>query len=114
MRALRRMVMGAVGALLVAGLGATIITQRHKLSETWTTIRRHTLSEPWIAKGRHTLSDSWIAMRRHTSEAWIAVRRYTPFDAPQVKPAASVPPQPTAQRRTHAGAGKAKKRGRDE
>ena len=114
-RALRRMVIGAVGALLVAGLGASIITQRQKLSETWTAFRRHTLSDSWIAKRRRTLSDSWVAMKRHTSQAWIAVRQYTPFDAPaEVKRSASVPPEPLAHRRTQAGAVKAKKRGRDE
>jgi hypothetical protein len=117
-RALRRIVIGAVGALLVAGLGASIITQRQRLSDTWTSLRRHTLSDSWIAKKRRTLSESWIAVKRHTSQAWIALRQYTPFDAPEAKRSASVAPEPLAQRRTQAGIGKAKaaakKRGRDE
>jgi hypothetical protein len=114
-RALRRIVIGAVGALLIAGLGVSVFTQRQTLTDTWTAVRRHTLSDSWMAKRRRTLSDSWIAMKRRTTEAWIAVRQYTPFDAPaEVKRSASVPPEPLAHRRTQAGAVKAKKRGRDE
>jgi hypothetical protein len=89
-RALRRIAIGAGGALLVAGLGAWWMrSSGHTPSTVWTAIRRHSPSDAWSGIKRHS-SEAWVAIRRHSSDAWIAIRRHTPFDVPDAKPSATV------------------------
>ena len=100
-RALRRIAIGAAGALLVVGLGAWWMrSSGHTPSTVWTAIRRHSPSDAWSGIKRHS-SEAWVAIRRHSSDAWIAIRRHTPFDEPDAKPgavASATPPSRTAVR----------------
>jgi len=120
-RTLRRIAIGAGGALLVAGLGAWWMrSSGHTPSTVWTAIKRHSPSDAWSGIKRHS-SEAWVAIRRHSSDAWIAIRRHTPFDVPDAKPSGAVasatPPHTvvrdaTATRGTHrrTGAGKSSHR----
>jgi len=121
-RTLRRIAIGAGGALLVAGLGAGWMrSSGHTPSTVWTAIKRHSPFDAWSAIKRHS-SEAWVAIRRHSSDAWIAIRRHTPFDVPDAKSsgaiASATPPShtvvrdATATRGTHrrTGAGKSSRR----
>jgi len=87
----RRIAIGAVIALIVAGLGAGVAMRRQPLSDSWTKIERHMKSGVWSTVRRRT-SAIWAATRRQSSEAWIAVRRRLPFDAPEGKGSDSIAP----------------------
>jgi hypothetical protein len=98
----RRVAIGAVVALIVAGLGAGVAMRRQPLSDSWTKIERHMKSGAWSTIRRRS-SAIWAAMRRQSSDAWVAVRRRLPFDAPDSKGSDSIAPAAPSR----AGAGEA-------
>ena len=87
----RRIVIGAVVALIVAGLGAGVAMRRQPLSDSWTKIERHMKSGVFSTIRRRT-SAIWATMRRQSSDAWVAVRRRLPFDASDGKGSDSIAP----------------------
>ena len=87
----RRIVIGAVVALIVAGLGAGVATRRQPLLDSWTKIERHMKSGVFSTIRRRT-SAIWATMRRQSSDAWVAVRRRLPFDASDGKGSDSIAP----------------------
>jgi hypothetical protein len=118
----RRIAIGAVVALIVAGLGAGVATRRQPLSDSWTKIERHMKSGTWSTIRRRT-SAIWTAMRRQGSEAWVAVRRRLPFDASEGKGSDSIAPaapsragvgDATVARGTHRRKSASTKRSRDD
>src|SRR5439155_15307370 len=98
----RRIVIGAVVAFIVAGLGAGVAMRRQPLSDSWTKIERHMKSGVFSTIRRRTSaiwatmrrqsSDAWVAVRRQSSDAWVAVQRRLPFDASEGKGSDSIAP----------------------
>ena len=118
----RRIVIGAVVAVIVAGLGAGVAMRRQPLSDSWTKIERHMKSGVWSTIRRRT-SAIWAATRRQSSDAWIAVRRRLPFDASEGKGSDSIAPagpsragagDPTVARGTHRRKTASTRRNRDD
>ena len=102
----RNLIRVGVAAALAAGLGALFVTQRQRITSTWTSVQRHGISR------------EWTTVQRKVWEAWVAIRRDTPW--PVVEDKRSASRGGTATRGTHrhpqvaATSKRKRKKGRDD
>jgi hypothetical protein len=61
-RNLRR---AGIGVVLAGGLATGAVTQRHRITDTWTKIQRHGVSKEWAA-AKHKVWELWVAIRSET------------------------------------------------
>jgi hypothetical protein len=73
--ALRR---AAITAVILAAVGTLVVTQRQRISSTWTTLQRH------------GVSGEWATVKHKAWEVWVAIRRDTPWPVVERKSAAEI------------------------
>ena len=60
-----------VAAVVAGGIGTAGVTQRQRISTTWSNVQRHGVSR------------EWTSLQRKGSELWVAIRRQTPWPVEQ-------------------------------